>query len=391
MNRSLLLMLCLGILCCGILRNANAAEADRLFLIQSFDAKAEKVVDDLLADGCRVVGVLKFEIRGRLPNTTLGTECSDWMSAAIERAAKNRLTVIKQANAVAQSIQDANHLKPSGRQKLFDAKYPHSKSRSLEVDAFVTGQITTDQNRRNVNVTILSVHNRRSRALKVIDRFSEDIVGNAFVALRVPYAKRDLDSLDDLGASILHPMDPKECHPSRGNLLATLEVLYDGVVVEPTFDRVDGIYKIPEPRVGQSIALRVRRFEPSNRPIAAVIKVNGENVLFRSRHADFAGPKFVLEPDADFTLRGFQLDNDLQKASKFVIASDERSRQIESFYGDDVGTITMTLFKEAKPDEAVSDYYMSLGRGDAETNTPRPEDAIKPRGIIEAGDRRAHV
>ncbi|MEM0924467.1 MAG: hypothetical protein AAGJ83_00380, partial [Planctomycetota bacterium] len=322
----------------------------------------------------------------RVPNTTLGSECSEWMSAALERAAKNRLTVIKQANAVAQSIPDANHLKPSGREKLFNAKYPLSHSESTTIDAFVTGQVTTDRNLRNVNVTLFSVHNRRSRALKVIDRFSEDIVGNAFVALRVPYAKRDLESLEELGASILHPMEGSHgIHPSRGDLLATLEVLYDGIVVEPTFDRNDGIYKIPEPTVGQKMALRVRRFEPSDRPIAAVIKVNGENVLFRSRDADFAGPKYVLEPEADFVLRGFQNAGDLQKASEFVIASAERSKQIESFYGDDVGTITMTLFKEAKPGEAVSDYYLSLARGNANTDAPRPRDAIRTRGIIEAG------
>ncbi|WP_182866562.1 hypothetical protein [Stieleria mannarensis] len=361
-------------------------------LISEINDKAASVARELQQQGSRVVGVLKFEVRDQHRRSvrgddTLSSECGDWLETALRRYASNgNLQIVKNASEVASKTAGANHRSEAGRQRLFAANYRLPDGKPAKVDTFVTGRIVVRQDLASVRVILQSVHDRRQRPLYSLDDFDANTKMCILNQLGVPYHLRDGGSADQVHLSALETLrDPERNHPAKRNPLISFEVFYDGTPVPPRI--VDGMAVLPEPRQGQHVWLKLKRLDQSDRTFAAVVKVNGENVLWRKRLVDFAGPKYVLHKgDPAIMIKGFQKDDG--QADAFQIASAQRSRELESVYGADVGTISITVFQQGEPEDTIAPELQSLaiGQADSESATITPDKYVT-RGVIQAGSR----
>jgi hypothetical protein len=131
-------------------------------------------------------------------------------------------------------------------------------------------------------------------------------------------------------------------HPAQeSNVPVALEVSYDNSKVPLEFR--GGKAYIPEPRQGQTVVLGLKRDAGKVR-YGVVLKVNGENTLEKERLPDLACHKWILDPGyGPWAIRGFQVGDVIEK---FRVASIAESKIREVNYGADVGTITMTVFRE---------------------------------------------
>lgn len=177
---------------------------------------------------------------------------------------------------------------------------------------------------------------------------SESFVrGDAIVASEKERPKVEEQSLQNAVAiqagKAIHPLeDPKAP--------IALDILYDDQPVRVTVK--DGRARVPEPKEGQRVSFAIRRLDASSTNYAVVLKVNGENVLFRQRMPDFECRCYVLYANsAPVLVPGFQKDDG--SAEQLVVLSRAESKEKEIHYGTDVGMITMTVFRELKGRPAV--------------------------------------
>jgi hypothetical protein len=96
----------------------------------------------------------------------------------------------------------------------------------------------------------------------------------------------------------------------------------------------------------------VLRRDDSRETYGVVLKVNGENTLFRQREPDLYCTRWVLAPGAGpLVLRGYQVSEDT--VEEFRVLPQVESKERVMHYGEDVGTISLTVFrdrgKEAPP------------------------------------------
>ena len=153
----------------------------------------------------------------------------------------------------------------------------------------------------------------------------------------------------------------------------------------------------------------LKRTAKASGRFAVVLKVNGENTLFREKLPDLQCRKWILEPDGQpIFVRGYQ--NSAQVAEAFRVASAAESKANEIRYGDDVGTVTMTVFAEkpgrTPPSDLPSDTaedLAALTRGVFPQQTPRNLAALqhqlrdnalpgnRSRGLILSGGQTAQA
>ena len=78
-----------------------------------------------------------------------------------------------------------------------------------------------------------------------------------------------------------------------------------------------------------------------------MLKVNGENTLYRQVVRDIDCAKWILSPDHKRTVvKGYQLQGN--KAEKFTVLSKSDSAKRAMDYGREVGQIQLTVFQELK-------------------------------------------
>jgi hypothetical protein len=100
---------------------------------------------------------------------------------------------------------------------------------------------------------------------------------------------------------------PSEEHPLVDEPSVTLRIFYDDKPVEVKFQNGEAL--ISEPREGQNVVMKIERLDKGSQALGAVLKVNGENTIFRERKPDLSCPKWVLHPGAPATrVVGFQAD-----------------------------------------------------------------------------------
>ena len=79
-----------------------------------------------------------------------------------------------------------------------------------------------------------------------------------------------------------------------------------------------------------------------------MLKVNGENTLFRQKLPDLGCKKWLLFPEdkGPLDIGGFQKTETTSEQFRVLAKAESKAREID--YGADVGTITLTVFKESK-------------------------------------------
>ncbi|MCA9020259.1 MAG: hypothetical protein KDA74_08970, partial [Planctomycetaceae bacterium] len=181
-----------------------------------------------------------------------------------------------------------------------------------------------------------------------------------------------------------------------------LEILYDGRPVDIEFR--NGQAFVMEPREGQEVQMILKYSDLAKRRVGAVLKVNGENTLYRQTQRDIDCSKWILSPEHRKTIvKGYQLKNN--QAQQFKVLSQSESQKRAMDYGRQVGQIQLTVFPELtgpKPTpslpEAAEEDLLAMLRGTQPAKQPLNLSALKQqlrtagskqletRGLIVEGD-----
>src|SRR5262249_50284541 len=111
---------------------------------------------------------------------------------------------------------------------------------------------------------------------------------------------------------------------------------------------------IPEPKENEKIWFKIENM--SDDVHGVVLRVNGENTIFREKFDDRDCAKWLLAPKGKpmgnmrdtIVVRGYQVDDEARK--DFKVEAPERSKDNEVRYGPLSGTIQVTVF-HAKGDK----------------------------------------
>jgi hypothetical protein len=311
---------------------------------------------------CKNVGVLKFRVKkGNGPSSdtvgTLNMTLADRLELALILAqpssGSDPLGIIASASTVAARLPSATHLTPQGRLKLFQGQYSLAwGTHPVKADAFITGLAKVSPDLRQMTVSLLAF-TRNDNVLRVVTQFDAAVdprllteSGESFLVRGAFDAGQEEKAKDQAVTKAKQVKDAETTYPlqDRESPVA-LEITYDGYRV-PLQIR-DGKARIPEPRAGQKVALILRRTSKSAERFGVVLKVNGENTLFKERLADLQCRKWILDANAaPVTIRGFQVDD--YSAKEFRVVSKPESKQNEVSYGPEVGTISLVVFREQK-------------------------------------------
>jgi hypothetical protein len=329
---------------------------------QTLVRRAPELIRHFQEHKYRNVGVLKFLVckDGKRPSDCVGT-LNMLLARRLELALiladdpRKPVGIIRNASAVAARLRGANHLTPAGRRALFAPEYTRAwGDREVKADAFVTGLVDVNKDLSTLTIGLL-VFDRENTKLRPLGKdmvASNDSIklGEMGESFMLRWVKDDLG--DDasrrehlaLGSAAKLRRD-RTGHPlaggSRGRPVS-LEVRYDGKPVALTFR--DGRAYLPEPSEGQKVSFVLRR-DDSRETYGVVLKVNGENTLFRQREPDLHCNRWVLAPGAGpLVLRGYQVSEDT--VEEFRVLPQVESKEREVHYGEDVGTITLTVFRD---------------------------------------------
>lgn len=360
-------------------REVRADESPAASLNKQLQEQAPEILKQLRDKGYKNVGVLKFRIKkGTEPVSdsvgTLNMFLADRLEVALILANSNEATkqigILKRASSVAAKIPGASHVTAGGREKLFQAEYPLAwGGSSVKPDAFLTGIAQVSADLKQITVGVLVFDASGGALAKVVPPFDATMspallgeVGESFVVrgafdsgkteLKADPATKAVPTGDALAAKVADvsaKIKSKEApHPlADPGCPVLLEVTYDGRPVSVEFR--DGKAFIAEPHEGQKVVLTLRRAATAKGRLGVVVKVNGESTLERQRLPDADCRKWILEPGAGpIKLEGYQLDNSTAEA--FRVLSAAESKAAEMNYGADVGTISMTVFREVGGD-----------------------------------------
>jgi hypothetical protein len=326
------------------------------------------------------VGVLKFSMRigeGGFPSSLglLNHRLAEKFQLALVQAnpaqeskASEQVGVIRDASSVAATIPGASHVTPEGRALLFSKTYPLAwvtrDQTSVVPDAFVigVGQIHADLKMLDIE---LSYIRKGTSGLEPLDSFSvptdiEDLMegGESFTTRGLfdggevngeqPaiefIAKKSLSIRNETlneskpKTSALHPLAPSSDSP------LSFEVWYNEQVQPLEFR--NGAAFLREPTSAQKVIFVVRRRANNNQRYGVLVRVNGENTLYRERIPDARASVWIMEPAMkEFSIRGFQRDQGTREDFRVLSKTESNKRSID--YGRDVGMISFVVFQEA--------------------------------------------
>jgi hypothetical protein len=377
--------------------------------------QAPNVLAFLTEHGYKNVGVLKFRVKKGAAAAgdnvgPLNANLANRLEVALVLCNRSeQLGIIHDASAVAAGLRGASHLTKEGREVLFSGRYPLAwGGQKVGADAFLTGVVKVSPNLRDLNVFVLAF-DRETDGLKKVCEFTVPMdpatlieTGESF-KVRGLFDRPDKEKPEQKQEKAIQAAakvkDRQEKYPLEddGSPL-DLQICYDGKPVR--YELKDNKALIPEPREGQEVTFLLRRKGPAREPLGVVLKVNGENTLFHEKLKDVDCHKWILAPgDGPLVIRGFHSDD--RSAVKFRVSSPEESKKNEVNYGADVGTISVTVFRERKGkepppslDEDAEDEA-ATNRGIFPGQTPRTLSALQSqlraearvtRGLIEKGE-----
>jgi len=396
----------LGIVACMAIVPAQAYTADELE--KQLVLTARSALQHARQADHRNVGVLKFAVRYAETKRLVDGALSSRMAQQLERALvlqndpSDPIGIVQNASGVAAKLPGVDHTSAEGRKQLFSTVYPLAWGKAKVVpDLFLSGvaQITPDRRRLHVATFRFDSQNAEVRLVSEFEvRMDlEDLidVGESFVVrglfdqakLKLSDSERkeeatkqailtstttteesgDEEPAGGDSASLttgtsdqrLTQKELAERHPlspANQDSLVRLKILYDGQPQTLSFP--SGVAVVRPPQPGQSVSLEVRRAGTSRDRLGVVLKINGENTLFRQTEPDARCRFWILEPHMDrFGVYAFHLKGDQTEA--FQVLTDEKSAEREIDYGEFAGTISITVFGEkpggAEPDETSDD------------------------------------
>ncbi|HCO25109.1 MAG: hypothetical protein CME31_01790 [Gimesia sp.] len=340
-------------------------------LNQGMQKQIPKIIDYLNEHEFKTVGVLKFRVKKPGQKTTssagpLNSHLADRLEVGLILAnpfdEARQLNIIKDASATAAKIDKANHLSEAGRKAFFGPRFKLAWGNKSEVaDAFLTGVVQMHDDNQRATIGILCFNRNGGGLEKACEVFDVNL---------------DAETLGELGESFLlrgafdggstqlafkdHQKQKQQQILKAAARVKTqqvkfplddsaapikLEILYDGHPV--AVELRDGQAFVAEPQTGQKVELALNRNHSTQGRLGAVLKVNGENTLYRQVVRDIDCAKWILSPDHKRTVvKGYQLQGN--KAEKFTVLSKSDSAKRAMDYGREVGQIQLTVFQELK-------------------------------------------
>ncbi len=380
-------------------------------LERTFVRAAPEILKQCREKGYKNVGVLKFlgikDGDTKLSDSlgTLNRSIAKQLELALLLAndRKAPIGIIDDASDVAAKTPGANHITKAGQEKLFGAKYPLAwGSETVTPDAFISGVVGISKDLKTMTVKLFIFDSKMATL---------EPLGKELVAVNDPRRLSEMGESFTRGAFDDGKVEPKEQAKRDQQVLAKaaqvklekvknpaedatspvkLQVLYDGKVMP--IEVRDGKAFIPEANEGQVVSFQLKR-NTEKGTLACVLKVNGENTLFRQTLPDVQCRKWLLFPDnkTGLTIVGFQKTETVLE--KFRIASREESKAREINYGTDVGTITLTVFGENTGTPPALELNDESQRAKILENAQSPEtkpknfDALTAQLFEDAGSR----
>jgi hypothetical protein len=351
----------------GLIPTVIHAQEQPVSLERTLVRAAPAVIKHCQEKGYQNVGVLKFltlkegqknfsDNAGTL-NRTVAKQLE--MGLILSNDARKTVGIIEDASSIAAKTPGANHLTKEGRAKLFEPKYPLAWGKeTVTADAFVTGTIGVSADLKTLKIQLF-VFDKATNSLGLVGKeliaandprklseMGESFTRGAFddgsVETKAERTKQEEKSLEKAA----EVKEQKVKNPAQDSASPVkLEVLYNGKPVPVEFK--DGKAFIPEPNVGQKVTLKLTRTGDKG-IFGCVVKVNGENTLFREKFPDANCRKWLLFPETKDPVEivGFQKDETTSEEFRVLSKAESKAREID--YGADVGTITLTVFPELK-------------------------------------------
>ncbi len=345
--------------------NAVAAAEKLPSLQRQLLKAAPQVFEFAQENGYHNLAVLKFRVKqGKRPITDrigpLNLRVADQLELAliVKNSVNNPVGIVHDASAVAAKISGANHLTEEGRAPLFTAEYPLAWGRGkVTPDLFISGVIELAEDYKRMNVGISAFG--KSGKLELVTQFQANPTVKDVIAAGGSFSRGAFDgaatgagdSTSDTTLQVAavenasRVMSRLAQHPLQNpRLPVVLEIRYDNQLQSVEFN--GGEARVKEPNAGQKVTFVLRRRDAADkRRYAVVLKVNGENTLYRQRLDDLACRKWVLEPgERPLTIDGFQLSETETQMFKVLSKAASEARAMD--YGADVGTFSFVVFTE---------------------------------------------
>ncbi len=357
--------------------------------------KAPAVLKHLKDKGYKTAGVLKFLVRvGDAPPSDNVGEVNLALADRLEVALlladdpkRPAVTLLRSASRhAAESARGAGHLDAEGRKALFLGKYQPAwgTKKDVDADAFVTGLATVSKDLKHLTLHLVSFD-----ATGAVESVMPDVTvpvtlrtlvetghGYAFSPAKfdkllagargVPKAERNKRATTEVAAEVTKadtaadtpakpapaeptaPAKPPEPAPAAANP-ADAPVRFTVVINGARHDGLTG--SVPEPKEGDAVHFELENL--TGLAVAAVLKVNGLNTLYKETGAPFACRKWVLGPKETVAVKGFQIGGN--EVETFKVLSPKESDETAVNYGEHAGTFRLTVFRGAmkagEPDE----------------------------------------
>lgn len=345
---------------------AEARAAEPVSLERTLVRAAPDVLKYCRGKGYKNVGVLKFlghkegdagftDSVGTL-NRTVAKQLELGLILANDRNAP--IGILDDPSDLAAKTAGANHLTKAGRLKLFEPKYPLAwGTETVTADAFVTGIVGVSADLKTLTVKLLAFDAASNKLEPVgadlvaandsrkLSEMGESFTRGAFDDGKVEAKEQDKRDQETLAKAVQVKTQVAKSPAQDAAAPVALDILYDGKVVP--VELRDGKAFIAEPAEGQAVTFKLRRNAGAGR-FACVLKVNGENTLFRQKLPDLNCLKWLLFPDNPdgVVVTGYQKTDDVLEQFRVLSKAESKAREVD--YGVDVGTVTLTVFGESK-------------------------------------------
>ncbi len=363
-------------------------KVDELAMEKALLAHVRPLLDSLRDKNVKVVGVLKFVVKregqelsaseGTL-NMRLAEKTEQALVVATPPSADaidQQIGVVRNASATASGIPGATHLDekdPTKREKLFNKKYKLAWSIDGEVealpDAFVYGVAFIHADSIHIDIELNAFVKGQKELIQqaafrtVLGSEDQTSLGEGHLVGRSTTKRQGEVSKDTFEESALESTLKSKEVPGqhvlqRDDAPVAIQIAFDGVKQELQFLRdakSGGIdCKVREPRAGQEVTFRLLRKNLADKArYGVVLKVNGENTLYRQRLPDSRCSFWVLEPNANsLVVPGYQKSKGADGTTEpFLVVEGADAIDAVKFYGQEAGLISLAVYGEKTKDQ----------------------------------------
>ncbi len=407
---------------------AGSARADEPAFSAVLQKQAGPMIEQLKKKGCTNVGVLKFLIR-QGKDSALQDDAGDinqslanqTQRALILANADPEFGIIEQPSAfvVKNSMTDANHRTPEGRKAFFAKKFELAWSRDkVEPSGFLVGSAII-----NSGLKTMTVQFQMFRADGKLEDVGQpmtvtpgpELLAQTGLSYTMPAVRRKAlisgeklppeaqnEIVEEMKLSAPAATEtPEKAKPFAPFADCPVKwiIKYNDKVVDVTGNSIP----TPKPKDRVSFVLS----NPTKETYGVVLLVNGVSTLYQEKAVPLACRKWILEPETETTIIGFQTSE--KEALPFEVVAPEDARADAVRYGDHAGTFRLIAFlgttttdgtKINKPEPKDDTQIVAMARGSAASTGDRPQtlrglqaqlreigkDAKNGRGFVVKGD-----